>query len=130
MSEASARGRGAPYVAAAGVALALWAWAMVRLLPEGCAAGDGDAPPAALVLDLNSAGETELQALPGVGPTLARRIVAEREASGAFRGPDGLLRVRGVTRELIEGIEPFVRFDGSGRPGEVEDVDGNKGNRR
>ena len=123
MAETSAKGRGVPYIAAAGLALGLWAWAMVRLLPRGCA-GESDSARVAepLRVSVNSADESTLQALPGVGGTYARRIVAEREANGAFRRPEDLLRVRGVTRELIEGIEPFISFDTSGWPGEIEDV--------
>ena len=106
---ASVKGRGVPYVAAAGLGLALWAWAMARLVRGGC--GDERMP----VVD-----EAALRTLPGVGEFYARRIVADREAHGPFRGPEDLLRVRGVTRELVEEIAPFVKFGdagGAGGPG-------------
>jgi DNA uptake protein ComE-like DNA-binding protein len=115
VAEPSAKARGVPYVTAAGLALALWAWAMVRLLGGGCEE-EGE-PVAPLVVDLNSADEGLLRTLPGIGKVLAARIVAEREANGPFGKPGDLLRVRGATRELVEGIEPSVTCGGAEEPG-------------
>jgi competence protein ComEA len=47
-------------------------------------------------LDLNSASEEELALLPGVGPSLARRLVSERTARGGFRAWDEVDAVPGV----------------------------------
>lgn len=123
MAKTSAKTRGVPYVAAAGLALALWAWAAVRLIGGG---REDDVAPLieAMRVNVNSADEAALQTLPGIGGTYARRIVAEREADGAFGKPEDLLRIRGVTTELIEGIKPFIIFrdvkshevDGRDRP--------------
>jgi competence protein ComEA len=63
--------------------------------------------PGALV-DLNTADENELETLPGVGATLAQRIVAFRELTGAFASPDDLLDVAGVTQSKLDAIEPYV----------------------
>lgn len=129
------RGRGVPYIAAGGVALALWVWAVVWAARTGRspvrrrtgAAGRSGSAGAALTdaggglaparIDVNSAGAEALDVLPGIGRTLARRIVEEREVRGPFGAGGDLMRVRGFTRELVEGIEPFVRF---GRPGEPD----------
>jgi competence ComEA-like helix-hairpin-helix protein len=53
-------------------------------------------------LDLNRAEVDELQALPGVGPALARRIVDDRESRGPFASLDALERVRGIGPALVE----------------------------
>ena len=45
---------------------------------------------------INRASARDLEALPGVGPALAKRIVEERERSGPFRSPRDLLRVKGI----------------------------------
>jgi len=116
MAAASAKGRGVPYLAAAGLGLVLWAWAMARLVRGGC--GDERSPVVEpLVVEVNSADKAALQTLPGIGEYYARRIVADRATNGPFRGPEELLRVRGVTRELVEGIAPFVRFGDAGGSG-------------
>ncbi len=47
-------------------------------------------------VDLNRAQAADLELLPGIGPSLARRIVDDRAAHGAFASLDALLRVRGV----------------------------------
>ena len=51
---------------------------------------------AATPLDLNRATAAELTRLPGIGPVLAARIVAKRDADGPFTSVDDLRRVSGV----------------------------------
>jgi competence protein ComEA len=72
--------------------------------------GDPGAPPAAVPpVDLNRAGAAELDALPGIGPVLAGRILRHREAHGAFRAVDDLLAVPGIGPRLLERLRPRVR---------------------
>jgi len=59
-------------------------------------------------MDVDQASADELVRLPGIGPSLAARIVAEREANGPFGGPDGLLRVRGIGPKTLEKIRPYL----------------------
>jgi competence ComEA-like helix-hairpin-helix protein len=90
-------------------------------LGAGAAESTGSPPwsrsggPAPAPLDPNRAGAEALVALPGVGPVLARRIVEERERSGPFRGPDDLLRVRGIGPATLNRLRPYLRF-GPGPP--------------
>ena len=60
------------------------------------------------VLDLNRAGTAELDALPGIGPVLARRIVEYRRQHGSFRRVEELRAVRGVGPRLLERLRPRV----------------------
>jgi len=62
-------------------------------------------------LDINAAGAETLQALPGIGPALAERILADREARGPFRAPEDLLRVPGIGPKRWERIRPLVRLE-------------------
>lgn len=59
-------------------------------------------------LDLNAATETELDALPGIGPVLAARIVAWREAAGRFTRVGELAEVSGIGPRLLADLEPLV----------------------
>jgi competence protein ComEA len=68
---------------------------------------------AAAPLDVNRASEAELARLPGIGPTLAARIVAARP----FVGVDELRRVRGLRRSTLERLRPSVTT-GTAFPGE------------
>jgi competence protein ComEA len=73
------------------------------------ALGDGTAPASPPAVDINRADAVALQALPGVGPTLAGRIVAYREAHGAFRKPDDLLRVPGIGAKRYTRLQRLIR---------------------
>ena len=56
-------------------------------------------------LDLNTASQAELEALPGIGPALAKAIVAERAAGGPFRSLEDLKRrVRGIGPRMLEAL--------------------------
>lgn len=59
-------------------------------------------------IDPNTATATELTRLPRVGPALAGRILAEREANGPFRRLGDLGRVSGVGERTLELLAPHV----------------------
>lgn len=54
-----------------------------------------------LAIDLNTASESELSCLPGIGPTLARRIVEHREKQGPLFDIGDLQRIPGVGPKLL-----------------------------
>lgn len=60
-------------------------------------------------LELNQAAAETLDALPGVGPGLAKRIVDERSTRGPFASVDALRRVRGIGPKTLEKLRPYVR---------------------
>lgn len=64
--------------------------------------------PPAVLLDLNRATSEELQAIPGIGPVIAQRIVAYRNEHGPFRRPEQLMEVPGVGEKTFERIAPLV----------------------
>jgi DNA uptake protein ComE-like DNA-binding protein len=63
-------------------------------------------------LDLDLATAAEIDSLPGMGPTLSKRIVADRMANGAFRELTALRRVRGVSVKLLASLDSLVGFSG------------------
>lgn len=71
---------------------------------SGAVAGAPGAP-----VDLNTATVTELDALPGVGPVLAGRIVEWRQANGRFTTVDDLNEVSGIGDATMEKLRPMVR---------------------
>lgn len=60
------------------------------------------------VLALNAASIEELDALPGIGPALASRILEERDRLGGFATLDDLLAVRGIGSSTLERLRPLV----------------------
>jgi competence protein ComEA len=59
-------------------------------------------------INLNSATQADLETLPGIGPTLAQAIIAERDRSGGFRSVDDLRRVRGIGDARFAQVQPLV----------------------
>ena len=73
---------------------------------------DHDAPPTAPVrftIDLNAADANELAQLPGLGPTIAARIVAHRDTHGPFTSLEALLDVPGIGEATLAAVRPHVR---------------------
>jgi competence protein ComEA len=60
-------------------------------------------------LDLNAATATDLETLPGIGPTLAEAIVRQREKMGRFTSVDDLKQVRGIGEGRFADIRELVR---------------------
>ena len=79
---------------------------------RGSPRGAGPVVTAAeLRLDPNEATAEALEALPQIGPTLARRIV-EAKAAGPFHSASELrARVRGIGPVTLARIEPYLRFE-------------------
>src|SRR5437660_516453 len=73
----------------------------------GSGSGSGSADPSGLV-NLNSATQAELEALPGIGPSLAGAIVTERERRGGFRSVNELGDVRGIGEKRFADLKDKV----------------------
>jgi competence protein ComEA len=62
------------------------------------------------LVNINLAGQRELEELPGIGPTLAERIVAYREKKGGFKNVDELKQVSGIGEKKFEEIHDLVEI--------------------
>lgn len=71
--------------------------------------GAGDPGGGSALLDLNAASATELEALPGIGPVLAERIVSWRTENGPFPAVDVLGEVSGIGDALLQQLRDLVR---------------------
>ncbi len=67
------------------------------------------ADPPTFLVDINSADWPELAQLPGIGETLARRIVDARRQHGPFLSHQDLRRVRGIGPATLERLRPYLR---------------------
>jgi competence protein ComEA len=74
---------------------------------NGRSSGDIPSTPSETV-DLNSADERTLAGLPGIGPTLAQRIVEFRTLNGPFASVDGLADVAGITPQRLDSLAPLL----------------------
>jgi competence protein ComEA len=86
-----------------------------RPADSAAAGGDGAAAPevapgeaGAPRVHLNRATRAELEALPGIGPALAGRILEFRASHGPFRDPSELLLVRGIGPKRWAALKPLL----------------------
>jgi competence protein ComEA len=73
-------------------------------LGSGASGDSGDG-----LIPINQADASALEELPGVGPVLAERIVAHREANGAFEVVEDLLEVPGIGEAKLESMRDLIR---------------------
>lgn len=68
----------------------------------------GSAQKGSTPVNINTATAEELQTLPRIGPAMAQRIIAWREAHGGFRSVDELDAVPGIGPSMLENLRPLV----------------------
>ena len=62
-------------------------------------------------VNINTADEELLQTLPGIGPSLASRIVAYREENGGFQYLYELTNVKGIGSSTYEALQDLITVD-------------------
>jgi len=72
------------------------------LLQENISAQRGD------LVNINTADETELQKLKGVGPAIAKRIIDFREQNGEFQTIDDIKKVRGIGEKTFAKMKDNI----------------------
>jgi competence protein ComEA len=65
------------------------------------------ATPAAPV-NLNSATAAQLETLPGIGPSAAKRILEYRQKNGSFKKIEELMNVKGIGEKSFLKLKPFI----------------------
>ena len=79
-----------------------------RLERTNLAPSDVRVPEAQFRININAAGVSELEQLPGVGKVIAERIVSYREQYGRFRRPEELLMVNGISDNKFRKIRATI----------------------
>ncbi|QJD83686.1 ComEA family DNA-binding protein [Cohnella herbarum] len=64
--------------------------------------------PSSGLIDLNQAIQSQLETLPGIGPSKAKAIITYREQHGGFQNIDQLLEVKGIGPKVYEKISDLV----------------------
>jgi competence ComEA-like helix-hairpin-helix protein len=73
-------------------------------------------PETPAIIDLDLASAEQIETIRGIGPSLARRIVADRDSLGPFGSLEELQRVKGVGPKLAARIDSSVTFSLLPRP--------------
>jgi competence protein ComEA len=76
--------------------------------PAAGAGSDKLIDPSDGQINLNTASVADLQRLPGVGPSMAARIIAFRQQNGGFKSIQDLMNVTGIGQKRMARLAPFV----------------------
>jgi competence protein ComEA len=60
------------------------------------------------LIDINDASSDDLEKLPGIGPSMAKRIIEHRERFGKFRRLEHLIMVRGFSDRRFRELRPLI----------------------
>jgi competence protein ComEA len=81
-----------------------------RTLKFNVSIGDGNADYSPIfTVDINHSPIDSLELIPGIGPTLAKRIIAYRDSVGRFESPVDITKVYGIGPKLYEKIKPYIK---------------------
>lgn len=67
-------------------------------------------PPDSVRININTATLTELTKLPGIGPSIAARIIEYREQNGSFKRVDDITNVRGIGQTRLEQLREILEI--------------------
>lgn len=65
-----------------------------------------------ILIDINTADQSELESLPEIGPATAQEIIAYREKNGAFQSIAEIKNVSGIGPKTFEKIKEFITVEG------------------
>ena len=60
------------------------------------------------VVNINTAAQTDLERLPGIGPSLAKKILEFRQKNGNFKTPADLMAVQGIGEKKYEQLKSMI----------------------
>jgi comEA protein len=119
MSSGGSSPTGSGLIAILLAAFIFWAWRVslernIKLTEVGPAiVAEKRADWPDMRVNINTAAQFELSILPGLGPSLAERIVEHRETNGDFTSIEELSNVNGIGSALIERMRPFIAIEAS-----------------
>lgn len=79
------------------------------------------------LVDLDTAGLATIEGLPWIGPSLAARILENRERCGPFGSMEALTRVYGIGEGMSKRLTPYVTFSSPSRPIDADLAQGCQG---
>ncbi len=89
---------------------------VVAATPVAAQPSAQEARPAASpeVVNVNTATTAQLEALPGIGPSMAQRIVSYREKNGPFKKLEDLMNIQGIGEKSFLKLRPLLTIGGQG----------------
>jgi len=60
------------------------------------------------LVNINTAGQSDLERLPGIGPSLAKKILEFRQKNGSFKSTNDLVAVQGIGEKKFEQLKNLI----------------------
>ena len=76
---------------------------------KGVILSDENTNTSTLVININTASESELEQLPGIGPSISSRIIEYRNKNGKFKSIEDIKNVTGVGDSKFEKIKDLIK---------------------
>lgn len=78
--------------------------------PQPVAGGSAAKPGSGTggLVNINTASLSELDTLPGIGPSLAQRIISYREENGSFTDPEDIKKISGIGDKRYDQLKDFI----------------------
>ena len=90
------------------IVLAVLAVPLSLVASEGAPAAKSTVKSPAQLININTADVSKLSTLPGIGPSIAERIVKFRKQSGAFKSPQDLGKVKGIGEKKLAKVIKLI----------------------
>ena len=81
---------------------------LTPVLPAAAHQPEARATAPTQVVNVNTATAAQFEALPGIGPSMAQRIVTYREKNGPFKKLEDLMNVQGIGEKSFLKLRPFL----------------------
>jgi competence protein ComEA len=72
------------------------------------AAGRPAAAAPSAPVNLNTATQAQIEALPGIGPKVAQRIIEYRQKNGQFKKIEDVMNVKGIGEKSFLKLKPYL----------------------
>ena len=71
----------------------------------------GDPDQSSGLVNINTAGQAELESLPGIGPVKAKAIIEYRRAYKGFKASEEIMEVRGIGKATYNKIKDLITLE-------------------